>query len=102
MLTELVCKNFEPQEKSYKKFNGGACFLLVNPNGNKCWHLKYKYCKKTETGVSLSSREFRSPASIIMSVYLLRSCTTSVFTAFSYFWILATRPLYQRFASPPS
>ncbi|MBO7454166.1 MAG: hypothetical protein J6T91_02165 [Alphaproteobacteria bacterium] len=26
-------------------------FLLVNPNGNKCWHLKYKYCKKTETGI---------------------------------------------------
>ncbi|MCR4555600.1 MAG: Arm DNA-binding domain-containing protein [Alphaproteobacteria bacterium] len=46
MLTELVCKNFEPQEKSYKKFNGGACFLLVNPNGNKCWHLKYKYAGK--------------------------------------------------------
>lgn len=23
MLTELQCKNFQPQDKSYKKFDGG-------------------------------------------------------------------------------
>lgn len=46
MLTELQCKNFQPQDKSYKKFDGGGMFLLVKPNGNKYWHLKYKYAGK--------------------------------------------------------
>jgi len=46
MLTELQCKNFQPQEKSYKKFDGGGMFLLIKPNGNKYWHLKYKYAGK--------------------------------------------------------
>ncbi len=46
MLTELQCKNFQPQEKSYKKFDGGGMFLLIKPSGNKYWHLKYKYAGK--------------------------------------------------------
>ena len=46
MLTELQCKNFQPQDKSYKKFDGGGMFLLVKPNENKYWHLKYKYAGK--------------------------------------------------------
>jgi integrase len=46
MLTELQCKNFQPQSKSYKKFDGGGMFLLIKPNGNKYWHLKYKYAGK--------------------------------------------------------
>lgn len=46
MLTELQCKNFQSQKKSYKKFDGGGMFLLINPNGNKYWHLKYKYAGK--------------------------------------------------------
>ena len=46
MLTELQCKNFQPQNKNYKKFDGGGMFLLIKPNGNKYWHLKYKYAGK--------------------------------------------------------
>ena len=46
MLTELQCKNFQLQDKSYKKFDGGGMFLLVKPSGNKYWHLKYKYAGK--------------------------------------------------------
>ena len=46
MLTELQCKNFQPQDKSYKKFDSGGMFLLIKPNGNKYWHLKYKYAGK--------------------------------------------------------
>ena len=46
MLTELQCRNFQPQDKSYKKFDGGGMFLLIKPNGNKYWHLKYKYAGK--------------------------------------------------------
>ena len=46
MLTELACKNFEPLEKSYKKFDGGGMFLLIKPDGRKYWHLKYSYAGK--------------------------------------------------------
>ena len=46
MLTELACKNFEPQEKSYKKFDGGGMFLLIKPDGSKYWRLKYNYVGK--------------------------------------------------------
>ena len=46
MLTELACKNFEPQEKSYKKFDGGGMFLLIKPDGSKYWRLKYNYAGK--------------------------------------------------------
>ncbi len=46
MLTELQYKNFQPQEKSYKKFNNEGMFLLIKPNENKYWHLKYKYAGK--------------------------------------------------------
>ena len=46
MLTEFACKNFEPQEKSYKKFDGGGMFLLIKPDGKKYWHLKYNYAGK--------------------------------------------------------
>ena len=30
MLTELQCKNFQPQDKSYKKFDGDTV-LKINP-----------------------------------------------------------------------
>ncbi len=46
MLTELACKNFGPQEKSYKKFDGGGMFLLIKPDGSKYWRLKYNYAGK--------------------------------------------------------
>lgn len=45
-LTELQCKNFQSQNKSYKKFDGGGMFLLVTANGKKYWRLKYKYGDK--------------------------------------------------------
>ena len=43
MLTEFQCKNFQSQDKSYKKFDDGDMFLLIKPNGDKYWRLKYKY-----------------------------------------------------------
>ncbi|MCB0713825.1 MAG: tyrosine-type recombinase/integrase [Ignavibacteriae bacterium] len=45
-LTHLICKNSKPKESPYKMFDGGGLYLLVNPNGNKHWRLKYRYYGK--------------------------------------------------------
>jgi hypothetical protein len=38
-LTDLTCKTAKPQDKPYKKFDGGGLYLEVMPNGNKLWRL---------------------------------------------------------------
>lgn len=43
MLKDIECKNFEPQEKPYKKADSGGLYLLVKPGGGKYWRLKYRY-----------------------------------------------------------
>lgn len=42
-LSDLACKSAKPQDKPYKKFDGGGLHLLVKPSGSKLWRLKYRY-----------------------------------------------------------
>lgn len=48
-LNDLACKGAKPEEKQYKKFDGGGLYLLVKPNGSKLWQLKYRYLNKEKT-----------------------------------------------------
>jgi len=53
-LTDIQCKNFKPEAKLYKKFDGGGLHLVVNPSGSKLWRLKYNYLG-TEKTLSIGS-----------------------------------------------
>lgn len=41
-LKDTEIKHAKPREKSYKLFDGGGLYLLVNPNGSKYWRYKYR------------------------------------------------------------
>lgn len=41
-LTNLKCKNAEPQDKPYKLAAGRGLYLEVMPNGSKYWRMKYR------------------------------------------------------------
>ncbi len=41
-LNDLICKNAQPKDKEYKLADGEGMYLLVKPNGTKCWRLKYR------------------------------------------------------------
>jgi len=45
-LTDIQVRTAKPKEKSYKLFDGGGLFLLINTNGKKWWRLKYLINKK--------------------------------------------------------
>jgi integrase len=45
-LTDTTIKNTRPGAKPLKLFDGGGLFLLVTPNGNKWWRLKYRFAGK--------------------------------------------------------
>ncbi len=42
-LTDTMCKNVKPEEKSRKLSDGGGLYLEVMPTGSKYWRLKYRY-----------------------------------------------------------
>lgn len=42
MLTIREIESAKPSAKARKLFDGGGLFLLVTPNGGKCWRLKYR------------------------------------------------------------
>lgn len=42
-LTNTACKNAQPAERSYKRFDGGGLYLEVMPSGSKLWRIKYRY-----------------------------------------------------------
>jgi integrase len=42
-LNNTACKNAQPADKPYKRFDGGGLYLEVMPNGSKLWRLKYRY-----------------------------------------------------------
>lgn len=48
-LTNLAVKAAKPKEKPYKLNDGGGMYLLVKPNGTKCWRMDYavRGCRKT-------------------------------------------------------
>lgn len=48
-LTDIQCKNFKPEAKLYKKFDGGGLHLVINPSGSKLWRLKYNYLGTEKT-----------------------------------------------------
>lgn len=45
-LTNTAVKNAKPKEKSYKLFDGGGLFLLVNKSGSRYWRMKYRLARK--------------------------------------------------------
>ena len=40
-LTDKTIKNAKPSDKPRRLFDGGGLHLLINPDGSKCWRLKY-------------------------------------------------------------
>jgi integrase len=42
-LTELAIKGFKPQEKPYRKPDGGGLCLEITPAGGKLWRLRYYF-----------------------------------------------------------
>lgn len=42
-LTDVKVRNAKPAEKHLKLFDGDGMFLLVTPQGGKCWRLKYRF-----------------------------------------------------------
>ena len=70
-LTDPKIRQAKPADKSYKLFDGGGLFLLVQPSGSKLWRLKYRFGGKEkllaigsyDKGVSLKkAREERDKA----------------------------------------
>ena len=45
-LTHIQITKAKPRDKSYKLFDSGGLYLLVNPTGSKCWRLKYRFNNK--------------------------------------------------------
>jgi len=45
-LTDVAIRRAAPRSKSYKLFDSGGLFLLVNPSGGKWWRLKYRFAGK--------------------------------------------------------
>lgn len=51
-LTDISVRNAKPKEKPYKLSDGQGLYLLVTPNGGKCWRLKY-YFERREKVLAL-------------------------------------------------
>jgi integrase len=45
-LSDTTIKNLQPKEKAYKKGDEKGMFLLIQPNGNKYFRLKYYFANK--------------------------------------------------------
>lgn len=42
-LNNIKCQKAKPADKDQKLADGGGLFLLIKPNGNKYWRLKYRF-----------------------------------------------------------
>lgn len=42
-LTDVKVRNAKSADKQLKLFDGDGMFLLITPQGGKCWRLKYRY-----------------------------------------------------------
>lgn len=42
-LTDVKLRSAKPAEKQFKLFDGDGLYLLVTPNGGKCWRFKYRF-----------------------------------------------------------
>lgn len=73
-LTQIDCKNAQPQEKPYKKTDGQGMYLEIMPNGSKYWRMKYRFAGKEKRlaigvypDVSLAeAREARTQAKTLL------------------------------------
>src|SRR3954468_3319804 len=45
-LSDAKVRSAKPGAKSYKLYDGGGLFLLVQPNGSRYWRLKYRTAGK--------------------------------------------------------
>lgn len=45
-LTDITCKNAQPEAKPRKIADGGGLYLEVMPNGRKYWRMKYRFSGK--------------------------------------------------------
>ncbi|MBU1426893.1 MAG: integrase arm-type DNA-binding domain-containing protein [Gammaproteobacteria bacterium] len=45
-LTDTAVRKAKPEDKPYKKADGGGMYLEVMPNGSKYWRLKYRFAGK--------------------------------------------------------
>jgi hypothetical protein len=45
-LSDITIRNAKPKEKQYKLSDAGGLYLLVKPNGEKYWRLKYRVVGK--------------------------------------------------------
>jgi integrase len=45
-LTDISVRNSKPKDKQYKLSDSGGLYLLIKPNGNKYWRLKYRISGK--------------------------------------------------------
>ncbi|WP_339798113.1 integrase arm-type DNA-binding domain-containing protein [uncultured Hyphomonas sp.] len=48
-LTDSEIEGFEPQEKSYKRADGGGLHIFVVPTGSKLWRMNYRFEGKQKT-----------------------------------------------------
>lgn len=48
-LTHLQIGHLKPAERPYKVTDGGALYLIVQPNGSKLWRMNYRYLDKQRT-----------------------------------------------------
>lgn len=47
-LSDAAIRAAKPSDRSYKLFDGGGLFLLVNTSGGKLWRLKYRHLGKEQ------------------------------------------------------
>lgn len=45
-LNDTICRNAKSKHKEYKLTDGEGMYLLIKPNGTKCWRLKYRFAGK--------------------------------------------------------
>jgi len=75
-LSDSKARNAKPGEKQFKLYDTEGMYLLVTPNGGKCWRLKYRFQGKekllalgTYPGVSLlEARQRRDEARHQLSI----------------------------------
>jgi len=48
-LTATAVKRAKPNAKPYSLVDGGGLYLLVKPNGSKCWRYNYRFLGKQKT-----------------------------------------------------
>ncbi|MBF0185346.1 MAG: tyrosine-type recombinase/integrase [Magnetococcales bacterium] len=48
-LTDTMLRNLKPEERPYRKSDGGGLYIQVEPNGSKLWRIAYRHQKTQKT-----------------------------------------------------